>query len=227
MRVKLVGIKVALVTLCLLLQTGCYVRTHLKVGSTHVPSDFAVPVLVVSVKQQADLEPRPLTEVEQDAIGALTDRGILCISLEKALEDSGRENERERLRQYDYRALLEIMITFWGSKTVTLMQPSTPSVESIDTDRAYVLFESGSIEETQRPGPESNYKEVAMSACLVDLRRSKIVWSGGLRAAPALVGRSFIYHHFNRSLDHEDLARRCLRKLAAELARIWPRDSGI
>jgi hypothetical protein len=61
-----------------------------------------------------------------------------------------------------------------------------------------------------------------MVGSLVDLPNNQVIWSGRVNAKPAVVGRSFIYHDYNRKLNYEDLANDCLRKLAKELARVLP-----
>ncbi|MFP3870257.1 MAG: hypothetical protein ACLFVT_05165 [Syntrophobacteria bacterium] len=221
-------IKVTIVAglLCLLLQAGCYVRTHLDVDRETVPSDFSPPVLVVTVQESIGLDSETLAHLEQQAIEALAARGIRCISLEQATSGRTSANARELLRNSGYRALLEVVVKFWGSRSITLSQYTTPTVESLETDRGSLLFEPGSIEETHHPGPTSSYKQVAMVASVVDLQSDQVVWSGDLKSGPGLVGRSFIYHHFNRSLEHEQLARRCFGKLAGEIAQILPKESG-
>jgi hypothetical protein len=210
--------------LCLLLQSGCYVSTNFAVQSRHLPADFSAPVLVVSLRDKIGLSAEHLAALEQDALKALTDEGINCVSLNEAIGDNEAEDEIQQLTSNDYRALLTIVIAFWGSKTEILPDPVPPSVDSIETDRDSTFYPPGSIERYEKPGPTSSYKEVAMVGSLMDLQTKRLVWSGQVNARPGVVGRSFVYHSFNRSLEHEYLARRCFQKLAGELASVWPKN---
>ncbi len=215
------------VLLLFLLQSGCYISTNIKTRSHYLPADFSAPVLVVTLQDKIGLGHEQLATLEQDALEALTAKGIKSITLSEAIGDTAAGNEIEQLRSNDYRALLKIVIDFWGSRTEVLRDPVPPTVESIDTDRGSSFHRPTDIDYGEtRPGPTSSYKEVMMVGSLMDLKTNRPVWSGRLNARPGVVGRSFLYHRFNRSLEHDALARRCFRKLAGALAKVWPEVSG-
>jgi len=212
--------------LCLFLQSGCYVSTNLKVKNRQLPADFSAPVLVITLQEKANLGQEYLTVVEQNFLQALTEQGINTVTLNQAVDGSEQVSTTELLLQNDYRALLKIVIDSWGSRSEVLPDPVPPSVDSIQKDRGSTFFPPGAIEAgQQRPGPTSSYKEVAMSAYLTDLRTNRIVWSGRVRARPAVVGRSCLYHRFNRNLEYDELAGRCFQKIAKELGRMWPEET--
>ena len=212
--------------LILFLQSGCYVRTNLKVKNRHLPADFSAPVLVITLQEKTNLGPEYLTLLEQDILQAITEKGINTVTLNQAVDGSEQEGATELLLQNDYRALLKVVIDSWGSRSEVLPDAVPPSVDSIQKDRGSTFYPPGAIDGgQQQPGPTSSYKEVAMSAYLTDLRTNRIVWSGRVNARPAVVGRSCLYHRFNRNLEYDELAGRCFRKIARELGRMWPEES--
>jgi hypothetical protein len=220
--------KLVATTLCMCLCAGCYVKTSLEGDKRYLPADFSTPVLVVTVQDTVGLQGGLLAELEQDVLAALSDRNIESITLYEAVGDTDDVATIAKLRSKDYRALLKININQWGPKTELMQDPVPTSVSDSDTGpdagssfRPPTAFASG---ETM-PGPESSYKEVAMVAWLTDLQTDRLIWSGGLDAKPGVVGRSFLYHRFNRDIKYEDLARRCFRRLAKELDHLLSKDS--
>jgi hypothetical protein len=212
--------------LFLFLQSGCYVSTNLKVKNRQLPADFSAPVLVITLQEKTNLGREYLTVLEQNILQALTEQGINTITLSEALDGSEQDGATELLLQNDYRALLKVVVESWGSRSEVLPDQIPPSVESIQTDRDSTFYPPGAIDGgEQQPGPTSSYKEVAMSTYLTDLRTNRIVWSGRVSARPAVVGRSCLYHRFNRNLAYDELAGRCYRKIAKELGRMWPEES--
>jgi hypothetical protein len=211
----------------LLLLSGCYVRTSVKSQTRQLPADFSAPVLVVTVQEKTGLERNDLALLEENALQALMDKGINSVALPQAVGEDVPDNPTKLLLAKDYRALLKIVVEFWGSKTQVLQDPVLTSVDSSDTGP-----ESGSTfrsptsiyHDESVPGPESSYKEVAMAGYLTDLQSSRLVWSARVKARPAGVGRSCLYHSFNRSLEYDNLADRCLKKIAGQLGRIWPKE---
>jgi hypothetical protein len=206
---------------CLLLLPGCYVHTQVEVQGGAVPPDFSGQTLVVTVRDRAGLTESQAAELEQDAVHALSTRGIHSIPLDEAT--GGQPGDaRDLLKRRDYRALFEIVVTSWGSKLETLSTSAGPSIGTLDTDRGTSFYKPGSIEQSEYPGPTTSYKEVGLKASLLDLQGDRVLWSGECTASPAVVGRSFLYHRFNRNLRYEELAQDCLRRLAEELPRIQP-----
>jgi hypothetical protein len=212
--------------LFLFLQSGCYVSTNLKVKNRHLPADFSAPVLVITLQEKTNLGQEYLTLLEQDILQALNEKGINTVTLSQAVDGSEQDGATQLLLQNDYRALLKVVIDSWGSRSEVLPDPVPPSVDSIQKDRGSTFYPPGAIDGgQQQPGPTSSYKEVAMSAYLTDLRTDRIVWSGRVNARPVVVGRSCLYHRFNRKLEYDKLAGRCFRKIAKELGRMWPEES--
>lgn len=213
--------------ICLILQSSCYVSTNLKVKNRYLPADFSAPVLVVTVQEKIGLDPEHLALLEKEALQALTESGIDSVTLYEAVGEGDPDKATKLLLSKDYRALLKIVIDFWGAKTEVLQDPVPPSVDSIQTDRDSSFYPPGAIDAgEEKAGPTSSYKEVVMAGYVTDLQTSRLIWSGRVNSRPAVVGRSFLYHHFNRNLEYDDLAQRCLRKLARELGRIWPAKPG-
>jgi hypothetical protein len=217
--------RLAAAIVCLLIHASCYVSTEVQVDSRQIPSGFYAPILVVTVQDKVGLDQAHLAELERNAIAIFTSRGISCVSLSDAIGPARSVNPYESLRKKDYRALLEVIIDFWGSKTKILLEPASPSVKSMDTDEGSMIYQPGSIERSEQPSTASSYKQVAMAGSLMDLQTKRVVWTGRAKAGPGLVGRSFIYHRFNRKLDYEELAKHCLRKLAGRLAEVWPKST--
>lgn len=217
--------RVALVSLCLLLLAGCYVRTKLQVQSSRIPSEFSSKVLVVAIRDRVGLEEPQLYEVEREAVEILSAQGIPATGVSEAVGAVSMERIREELKRQGYLSLLEIAVTSWGSVTGTVPDLPPASVETRETDRGSTLLGPGAVEESSYPGAETSYKEVAMTASLVDLETGRVMWSVRVNSRPALVGRSYLYHRFNRSLKYEDLAKSCLRKLAARLPPIHWQES--
>jgi hypothetical protein len=212
--------------LFLFFQSGCYVSTNLKVKNRHLPADFSAPVLVITLQEKTKLGQDYLTKLEQDFLKALAEKDINSVTLNQAVDRSKQDSTTKLLLQNDYSALLKVVIDSWGSRSEVLPDSVPPSVDSIHTDRGSTLYPPGAIDSGGTvPGPESSYKEVTMSAYLRDLRTNRIVWSGRASAKPAVVGRSCLYHRFNRNLEYDDLAGRCFRKIAKELGRMWPEES--
>ena len=213
--------------LCLLFPSGCYVSTSVKVPNRRLPADFSAPVLVVTVQEKAGLDRNQLALLGENALQALIDKGITSVTLREVVGEDDPDTGTKLLLAKDYRALLKIVIAFWGSKTELLEDPILTSVDSSDSgpDPGSSFRSPGSANYDQSaPGPKSSYKEVAMVGYLTDLQSSRLVWSARVNARPAVVGRSCLYHRFNRSLEYDDLANRCLKKIARELGRIWPKD---
>jgi hypothetical protein len=224
-KMKRVQILAALVGLSFL--SGCYVSTSVKVQNRQLPADFSAPVLVVTVQEKAGLERNDLALLEENALQNLTDKGINCVSLREAVGEDDLDRATKLLIVKEYRALLKIVIDFWGSKAELLQDPVSTSVGSSDTgpEPGSTFRPPASIDYDESvPGPESSYKEVSMVGYLTDLQSSRLVWSARVNARPAVVGRSCLYHRFNRRLEYNDLANRCLKKIAGELSRVWPKD---
>lgn len=203
----------------LLLLPGCYVLTQVEVQGGVVPPDFSTQTLVVAVRDRVWLTESQAAELEQNAVQTLTARGIPSISLNEVTGAQPGE-ARALLKRRDYRALLEIVVTSWGSKPETLSTSAGPSVGTLETDPDTSFFKPGSIEQSEYSGPTTSYKEVGLKASLLDLQGDRVLWSGECTARPAVVGRSFLYHRFNRNLRYEELAQDCLGRLARELPRI-------
>lgn len=217
----------ALVTLIwLLLLSGCYVRTSIKSQTRQLPADFSAPVLVVAVQEKAGMNRDYLALLEESAIQALTAKGISSVTLPEAVGEDDPDNATKLLLARDYSAFLKVVIEFWGSKTEVLQDPIPTSVDSSNTgpEPGSTFRSPTSIHDESVPGPESSYKEVAMAAYLTDLQSSRLLWSARVNARPAVVGRSCLYHSFNRSLEYDNLADRCLKKIAGQLGRIWPKE---
>jgi len=220
--------RLAVVMVCLLLAAGCYVSTSVKVKNRQLPADFSAPVVVVTFEEKTGLGPEQLAVLKEDVLQALTGKGIDSITLNKAVGVYEPDSAIELLLSKDYSALLKVVIAFWGSKSETLQDPVPTSVDSSDTgpDPGSTFREPSSIDQGETvPGPESSYKEVSMAWYLTDLHTSRLIWSGQVSARPGVVGRSFLYHRFNRNLKYEKLAQRCVRKLAGELASAWPKET--
>jgi hypothetical protein len=202
------------------------VSTNLKVKNRQLPADFSAPVLVITLQEKTNLGQEYLTLLEQDFLQVLNEQGVNSITLNQAVDKSEQDRATKLLLQNDYRALLRVAIDSWGSRSEVLSDRIPPSVDSIQTDRDSTFYPPGAIDGgDQQPGPTSSYKEVAMSAYLTDLRTNRIVWSGRVNARPAVVGRSCLYHRFNRNLTYDELGGRCFRKIAKELGRMWPEKS--
>jgi hypothetical protein len=167
-----------------------------------------------------------LALLEESAIQALTAKGISSVTLPEAVGEDDPDNATKLLLARDYSAFLKVVIEFWGSKTEVLQDPIPTSVDSSNTgpEPGSTFRSPTSIHDESVPGPKSSYKEVAMAAYLTDLQSSRLLWSARVNARPAVVGRSCLYHSFNRSLEYDNLADRCLKKIAGQLGRIWPKE---
>ena len=217
---------ITVMLLCLTLLPGCYVRTQVEMQEGRVPPHFAPKVLVVAVHDRVGLTEPQVADLEQNALQALTSRGIRSVSLSEATGSTAPANAKDLLKRGDYPALLEITVTSWGSRIENLSTIAGPSVGTLQTEPDTSFFRPGSIEQSEYPGPSTTYKEVGMTASLLDLQDDRILWSAEFNARPAVVGRSFLYHRFNRNLQYEDLAQHCLARLAAELPKIGPARTG-
>ena len=216
------------VTLCLFFLSSCYVSTNVKVQNRNLPDDFSPSVLVVTVQQNTDLRPGHLDLLELKAVEALGAQGMDAVTMHEVVGEDDASRASNLLLSKDYKLLLKIVIEFWGSKTETVPEPVPTSVGSFDPgpDPGSSFRPPQAIDEGETvPGPESSYKEVVMTGWLTDLESSRPIWSARANARPAVVGRSCLYHRFNRSLEYHDLAKRCLNKLAKALGRAWPRHT--
>ena len=212
----------ALGALCLLLLAGCYVRTKFDSQNRYLPAGFSSPVLVVTLQEKVGLGEEHAARLEQSAIQALTAKGIESISLTEATKGAAADRATEVLRENNYRALLKISITSWGSKSKRLSDPIPPSVVDADSGSSTgsTFRPPGALDYgAEQPGPTTDYKQVGISGALMDLQGNRVVWSGQLSANPAVVGRSFVYHRFNRNLQYDELAEHCFRRLAKELGK--------
>jgi len=210
-----------------LLLSGCYVSTSIKSQNSQLPAYFSAPVLVIVFQDKTGLDRNHLALLEENALQNLTVKGINSITLQEAVGRDDPDNATKLLLAKDYRALLKLVIDFWGSKSEVLQDPVLTSVDSSDTgpEPGSIFRSPTAVDHDQSvPGPESTYKEVAMVGYLTDLQSTRLIWSARVNSRPAVVGRSCLYHSFNRSLEHDDLANRCLKKIAGELSRIWPEE---
>jgi len=208
-----------LLVLCLAVLPGCYVHTQMDVQGGRLPADLSGAVLVVQVSNHVNLTATQVADLEQDVVQALAKRGVPSVSRAEVTGGPAPGNSRDRLKRLDYQALLEIAVTSWGSKIEILSTAAGPSVGSLQTGPDSSFYRPGSIEEVDYRGPATTYKEVGMTASLLDLRNDRTLWSAEISSRPAVVGRSFLYHHFNNGLQYEDLARRCFTRLAEEFPR--------
>jgi len=214
-----------LLLLCLALLPGCYVHTQMEAQHGRVPADFSADVLVVAVSDRVGLTEAQVADLEQDAVRTLAGRGVRSVSLAEAAGGPAPGNPTDLLKRRGYLALLEIAVTSWGSKIEILSTSAGPSVGTLQTGPDTSFYKPGSIEEAEYRGPTTTYREVGIMASLLDLLDDRRLWSAEIIARPAVIGRSFLYHNFNRGLQYEDLARHCFTRLAAELSRITPARS--
>ena len=166
--------------ICLLLLSGCYVSTSVKVQNRQLPADFSAPVLVVTVQEKTGLDSNQLALLEENALQALTEKGINSVTLYEAVGEDDPDNATKLLLVKNYGALLKIVIDFWGSKTEVLQDPVFPSVDRSDSGpKPGSTFHPPSSIDYQEsvPGPRSSYKEVDMVGYLTDLQSSQLVWS--------------------------------------------------
>ena len=205
-----------LLLLCLATLPGCYVLTQLEAPGGRLPADLSGGALVVEVRDRVGLTEAQVADLEQDAVQALTKRGVRSVTFAEATGGPAPGNPRDRLKRRDYTALLEIAVTSWGSKIEILSTSAGPSVGTLQTGPDTSFYRPGSIEEAEYRGPTTTYKEVGITASLLDLRDDRTLWSAEINARPAVIGRSWLYHNFNDRLQYEDLARRCLTRLAEE-----------
>jgi hypothetical protein len=208
-----------LLVLCLALLPGCYVHTQMEVQGGRLPADFSAAVLVFDVRDRVGLTEAQVADLEQDAVQTLTRRGVRSVSLAEATGGPPPGNPRDILKRRHYLALLEIAVTSWGSKIEILSTSAGPSVGTLQTGPDTSFYKPGSIEEAEYRGPTTTYKEVGITASLLDLQSDRTLWSVEIIARPAVIGRSCLYHNFNRGLQYEDLARHCFTRLAAEFPR--------
>jgi len=193
------------------------------VESDQIPANFYVPVLVVTLQETVSLGKDHLTELERDASRALSAKGIQSVSLSEIVGDADLDSAMKLLLDKDYRAVLRLVIEFWGSKTEILQDPVPTSVDGVSDDRSSTFRPPTAHDYGETvPGPTTSYKEVAMSGSVTDLQANRLIWAGRVKASPALAGRSFLYHHFDRELAYKELAERCFRKLAQAISRNWP-----
>ncbi|NIQ91651.1 MAG: hypothetical protein GWN93_22655, partial [Deltaproteobacteria bacterium] len=85
------------VFLFLFLQSGCYVRTNLKVKNRQLPADFSAQVLVITLQEKTNLGQDYLTVLEQNILQALTEQGISTVTLSQALDGSDQDGTTELL----------------------------------------------------------------------------------------------------------------------------------
>jgi len=208
-----------LLLLCLALLPGCYVHTQMEVQGGRLPADLSAAVLVVDVRDRVGLTEAQVADLEQDAVQALTRRGVRSVSLAEITGGPAPGNPKDLLKRRDYPALLEIDVTSWGSKIEILSTSAGPSVGTLQTGPDTSFYKPGSIEEAEYRGPTTTYKEVGITASLLNLQDDRSLWSADITSRPVIAGRSCLYHNFNRSLQYEDLARRCFTRLAEEFPR--------
>jgi len=208
-----------LMLLCLALLPGCYVHTQIEMQGGQLPADLSTAVLVVDVRDRVGLTEAQVADLERDAVEALIRQGVPSVSLPEATGGPAPANSRELLKGREYPALLEIAVTSWGSKIETLSTSAGPSVGTLQSGPDTSFYRPGSIEESEYRGPTTTYKEVAITASLLDLREDRTLWSAEVSSRPVVAGRSCLYHNFNRGLQYEDLARRCFTRLAEEFPR--------
>jgi hypothetical protein len=205
--------------LCLALLSGCYVHTQMESQGGRLPADLSAAVVVVDVRDRVGLTEAQVADLERDAVQILTNRGVPSVSLTEATGGPAPKDPRDLLKRRDYLNLLEIVVTSWGSKVEVLSTSAGPSVGTLQTGPDTTFYKPGSIEEPEYRGPTTSYKEVGMTASLLNLRDDHTLWSAEITSRPVIVGRSCLYHKFNRSLQYEDLARRCFARLAEEFPR--------
>jgi len=208
-----------LLLLCLALLPGCYVHTQMEVQGGRLPADLSAAVLVVDVRDRVGLTEAQVADLEQDAVQTLTRRGVRSVSLAEATGGPPPGNPRDILKRRHYLALLEIAVTSWGSKIEILSTSAAPSVGTLQTGPDTSFYKPGSIEEAEYRGPTTTYKVVGITVSLLNLQDDRTLWSAEIIARPAVIGRSFLYHNFNRGLQYEDLARQCFTRLAEEFPR--------
>jgi hypothetical protein len=184
-----------------------------------LPADLSAAVLVVDVRDRVGLSEAQVADLEQDAVQALTRRGVRSVSLAEAAGGPAPGNAKDLLKDGVYPAILEIDVTSWGSKIEILSTSAGPSVGTLQTGPDTSFYKPGSIEEAEYRGPTTTYKQVGITASLLNLQDDRALWSAEIIARPAVVGRSCLYHNFNRSLQYEDLARQCFTRLADEFPR--------
>ncbi|HVO84066.1 MAG TPA: hypothetical protein VMU60_06560 [Syntrophobacteria bacterium] len=208
-----------LLLLCLALLSGCYVHTQVEAQGGRLPADLSAAVVVVDLRDRVGLTEAQAADLEREAVQTLISRGVPSVSVAEAAGGPAPKDLRDLLRRRDYSTLLQIFVTSWGSKVEVLSTSAGPSVGTLQTGPDTSFYRPGSIEESEYRGPVTTYKEVAITASLLDLRDDHTLWSAEVSSRPVVSGRSCLYHAFNRSLQLDDLARRCFTRLAEEFPR--------
>ena len=115
--------------------------------------------------------------------------------------------------------VLEVDIVKYGQESQLVETPATSTIMSSSASQGQDHIIAQPWDKDSSSYCESEFKTVIMRARLVDVLMRNQIWSAQAAAKPRVVGCSFLYKSYNKSLSLLDMAKKTLKELMSKFPR--------
>ncbi len=115
--------------------------------------------------------------------------------------------------------VLEVDIVKYGEESQLVETPATSTIMSSSASQGQDHIIAQPWDKDSSAYCESEFKTVIMQASLVDVLMRNRIWSARAEAKPRVVGCSFLYKSYNKSLNLLKMAKKTLRELMSKFPR--------
>lgn len=209
---------VLLIAFCLLV-SGCYLHTPVETrGAEYLPKKeyHTIGVIFKDITGKARNHMEPLrVQLYKD----LEARGFVVKFLDNVKSINEIMQNPRATGQKIPDLVLEVDIVKYGQESQLVETPATSTIMSSSASQGQDHIIAQPWDKDSSAYCESEFKTVVMRANLVDIRMRNQIWSAQAEAKPRVVGCSFLYKSYNRSLRLLEMAKKTLRELMSKFPR--------
>jgi len=207
-----------LVIICLFF-TGCYLHTPVESrGAQYLPKKeyHTIGVIFKDITGKAKNHMEALKVV---LYSELESRGFVVRFLDNVKSIREVLDKPEVVGDGIPDLVLEVDILRYGEESQLVETPATSTIMSSSASQGQDHIIAQPWDKDSSSYCESEYKTVVMRAVLVDVLMRNQMWSAHAEAKPRVVGCSFLYKSYNRSLSLLDMGKKTLRELMGKFPR--------
>ncbi len=207
-----------LVVVCLWI-TGCYLHTPVETrGAQYLPKkDYhSIGVIFKDITGKAR---NHMSDLKVILYNELESRGFVVRFLDNVKDINEIMQNPELLGNKIPDLVLEVDIVKYGEESQLVETPATSTIMSSSASQGQDHIIAQPWDKDSSSYCESEFKTVVMKAALVDVLMRNEIWSAEAEAKPRVVGCSFLYKSYNRSLNLLNMAKKTLRELMSRFPR--------
>ncbi len=207
-----------LVVLCLLI-AGCYLHTPVETrGAQYLPKkDYhTIGVIFKDITGKAKNHMDALKVVLYSELEA---RGFVVRFLDNVSSIDEIMKNPQVLGDKIPDLVLEVDIVKYGEESQLVETPATSTIMSSSASQGQDHIIAQPWDKDSSEYCESEFKTVIMHASLVDVLMRNRIWTARAEAKPRVVGCSFLYKSYNKSLNLLNMAKKTLKELMSRFPR--------